>query len=146
MLLRKREKGFTLIELMIVVAIMGILAAIVVPSYLDNVRKGRRNDAKAKLTENVQFMEAFLAINERYDRDKGGANVALPILVSPAGATGGNVDYNISFSAPTTAVTYTIQAVPVNKMAADACGTFTINNAGARTVSGSLSMADCWYK
>lgn len=146
MLPRKLEKGFTLIEVMIVVVILGLLGAIAVPSYLDNVRKGRRNDAKAKLTENVQFMEAFLSINERYDLDKGGAAVALPILVSPAGATGGNVDYNISFDMPTTSTTYRIRAVPVNKMAADACGTFTINNAGARTVSGTLSMADCWYK
>lgn len=146
MLPRKTEKGFTLIEVMIVVVILALIGAVAVPSYLDNVRKGRRNDAKAKLTENVQFLEAFLAINEKYDVDKGGTAVALPILVSPAGATGGNVDYNISFAIPTTSTTYRIQAVPVNKMAGDACGTLTIDNTGARTASGALGMANCWYK
>ncbi|MFZ3002006.1 MAG: type IV pilin protein [Undibacterium umbellatum] len=145
---RKLEKGFTLIEVMIVVVILSLLAAVAVPSYLDSVRKGRRNNAKLTLQENVNFMDAFMTINTKYDVDKGGTAVALPAAtsVSPIGATGGNIDYNISFSIPPTSTTYTIRAVPVNKMAGDACGTFTINNAGARTVSGSLSMADCWYK
>ncbi|MFZ6747242.1 type IV pilin protein [Undibacterium sp. JH2W] len=146
MLPRNFEKGYTLVEVMIVVAILGLLAAIAVPSYTDNLRRGRRNDAKAKLMQNVQFMESFLLINEKYDVDKGGTAVALPTLVSPAGATGTAVDYNFSFAAPTTSTTYKIQAVPANKMTGDDCGTFTVDNTGARTVSGSLTIADCWYR
>lgn len=146
MLPRKFEKGFTLVEIMIVVVILSLLGAIAVPSYLDSVRKSRRNAAKLQLQANVNFMDAFMTTNSKYDVDRGGAAVVLPILVSPAGATGGSVDYNISFADPTTSTTFRIQAVPVNKMAGDACGTLTINNAGVRTVSGSLSMADCWYK
>ncbi|WP_347176259.1 type IV pilin protein [Undibacterium sp. TS12] len=148
MLPKKSEKGFTLIELMIAVVVIGLLTAIAAPSYMDHVRRGRRTDAKAKLQQDVQFMESFLAINDRYDIDKGGAAVALPVLVSPAGATGTSIDYNISFAVAATPTTYSIQAVPRpgGRMASDPCGTFTINNFGARTVSGSLTVDECWNK
>ncbi|MBI1772236.1 MAG: hypothetical protein HYR68_07800 [Burkholderiales bacterium] len=133
---------------MIAVVIIGILAAIAIPSYLEHVRRGRRADAKAKIMQNDQFMASFLAINDRYDIDKGGTAVALPVVASPGGATGASIDYNISFAVATTATTYRIQAVPRagGKMATDPCGTFTIDNFGARTVSGSLSVDECWYK
>ena len=148
MLPQKSKKGFTLIEVLIAVVIIGILAAIAIPSYLEHVRRGRRADAKAKIVQNDQFMASFLAINDRYDIDKGGTAVALPVVASPGGATGTAIDYNISFAVAPTATTYTIQAVPRpgGKMATDPCGTFTINNFGARTVSGSLSVDECWYK
>ncbi len=149
MLPQKSEKGFTLIEIMIAVVILALLSAIAIPSYLDNVRRGRRADAKAKLLQNDQYMASFLAINDVYDKEKvTNTAVALPALVSPAGATGAAVDYNISFAVATTPTTYKIQAVPRpgGKMASDPCGTFTIDNFGARTVSGSLSVDECWYR
>jgi type IV pilus assembly protein PilE len=67
-----RPRGFTLIELLIVVAIVGIIAAIAYPSYLDQVRRARRADAQAVLTQNAQLMERFFTENGRYDQDVDG--------------------------------------------------------------------------
>ncbi len=65
----KKTLGFTLIELMIVVAIVAILAAIAYPSYRDSIRKSRRVDAKSALTDIAQKQEAFYARNGSYTDD-----------------------------------------------------------------------------
>lgn len=64
-----RIHGFTLIELMIAVAVVAILAAIAYPSYIDHVRKARRADAKAALTEAAQKLEAYYARSASYTED-----------------------------------------------------------------------------
>ena len=83
MRIKIRPRGFTLVELLIVVAIIGILAAIVYPSYQDSVRKSRRADAKAVMAEAAQFMERFYTENFCYSNRRtaagcAGAAVALP--------------------------------------------------------------------
>jgi len=65
----KRVKGFTLIELMIVVAVVGVIAALAYPSYVDSVRKGRRSDAQSALMEVAQKEEAYYARNATYTDD-----------------------------------------------------------------------------
>ncbi|WP_456375518.1 type IV pilin protein [Thiolapillus sp.] len=65
----KKTPGFTLVELMIVVAVVGVLAAIAYPGYIDHVRKARRADAKAALTEVAQKLEALYARNASYSAD-----------------------------------------------------------------------------
>ena len=75
-----KKNGFTLIELMIVVSIVGILAAIALPSYLEHVKAGHRSEAKANLTELAQFMERYYTENNKYS---GATTGSLPFTQSP---------------------------------------------------------------
>lgn len=129
-----KSRGFTLIEVMITVVIVGILASIAYPSYQQYVLRSNRAEAKAILMETAQFMERYFTTNNTY------AGAAVPSAVSPKGSIGGGIRYNIGFSAGPAANTYTLQAVPSGGQAADACGTLTLNQAGARTPT----TAGCW--
>lgn len=132
--IRRRAGGFTLIELMITVAIIAILAAIALPSYQQYVLRANRADAKAILMENAQFMERYFTTNNAY--------TGAPVLsaVSPKGATGGAIRYNITFSVAPTASLYTLQAAPAGSQTNDSCGTLTLSNTGAQTPT----TAGCW--
>ena len=130
-----RVSGFSLIELMIVVAIIGIIAAFAYPSYQDHVRKTRRSVAQADLMELAQWMERRYTASYTY---LDGANApTLPFTVSPRTGT---AFYNISFNGSITANTYQLQAVPSGDQTNDSCGTLTLNQAGARGATGT----GCW--
>lgn len=76
------DRGFTLIELMIVVAVIAIIAAIAYPSYMDYVRQSRRADATVALLELAQYMERYYTNNGRYT-DGDGNYPALPFDEAP---------------------------------------------------------------
>lgn len=127
--------GFTLIELMIVVAIIGILSAIALPSYQQYVIKANRQDAEAILMENAQFMERYFTTNNTY------IGATLPNLVSPKGSSGTGVKYNLGFDTPSAASTYKLEAVNVNGQLRDTtCGELTVTNTGVQTPT----TAGCW--
>jgi type IV pilus assembly protein PilE len=124
--------GFTLIELMITIAIIAILAAIAYPSYQDSVRKTRRAAAQADLLQLSNFMERTFTENNIYNP----TSVALPDL--------GTEQYTVAFdSGEPTATTFVIEATPVagSGQASDTCGTLSISNTGATGATGS---GDCW--
>jgi type IV pilus assembly protein PilE len=133
------SKGFTLIELMITIAIVAILASIALPSYQESVRRGNRAAARAVLLEAQQFMERFYAVNDAYNFDKSGAAVALPARLQAAPVE--SPKYNIAISA-SASNSYTLTATPIG---ADKCGSLTLANTGVKGRSGTeLSVADCW--
>ena len=107
-------KGFTLIELMITVAIVGILAGIAYPSYQDSVRKSRRADAQGALLGFANAMERYFTVNNSY-------------LGAPV--DGGTPYYNLIISAAASNA-YTLQATPINSQAGD--GFMQISGTGVR--------------
>lgn len=142
---RRLSQGFTLIELMITVAIVAILAAVAYPSYAQYIRRGQRAAARTTMLEAAQYMQRFYAANERYDTQRDGVTaVALPdnLKVSPSS---GSKSYDISLQAvdPTS---YTLQAVPAGALTGDKCGTYTLTSTGTRGVAGgaTATVADCW--
>lgn len=128
-----KEWGFTLIELMITVAIIGILAAIAYPSYTQYVQRTNRTDAQAIMMEYAQFMERSFATNNAYP-------TTLPGTQSPKTGT---AKYNLTLPI-LTATTYTIQAALATGAADPLCGTLTLDQSGLQTENGTGSLGDCW--
>lgn len=144
---RSKETGFTLIEMMITVVIVGVLAAIALPSYQNYIRTAHRSDAKAALLENAQFLEKNFTEVNKYNKDAAGDDVVLPVTKTPREAVGAGM-YSISLDAnSTTASTFKLVATPVGgaMMDGDACGAFTLNHLGQKDVTGAvLSRGECW--
>ena len=140
-----RQRGITLLELMIVVVVIAILASIAYPSYTNHALRAKRGDAKAALLENAQFLERNYSETNRYNLKPDGnalANADLPYQTAPRDSS--TTAYTLSFQGGGPAAgTYTLQAVPQGGQTKDACGTLTVNQAGTRTASGG-SVADCW--
>lgn len=128
--------GFSLIELMIVVGVIAILAAIAYPNYREYVINSRRAAAAACLQEKAQLMERYYTTNLTY------LGAAAPGGCDPEI----NDFYTFSFSGTPTARAFTLQAAPVSGRQDDPkCGTLTIDAQGTRTEAGTASNAtECW--
>jgi type IV pilus assembly protein PilE len=143
----RRAGGFTLIELMITVAIIGILTAIVYPSYRESIAKGRRAKLTTQMLAAQQFMERWYSENYDYSKNTAGLMVTdatqFPARFEKVPADGTQY-YKLSFVSIATNA-YTLQAVPVGSMVGDRCGTFTLDSAGKKGVKGGTGdVASCW--
>ena len=129
---RSKIKGFTLIELMIVIVIVGILASIVVPSYMDSIKKGKRADAQGVLMNAANNMERFFTSNGNYSGAAAGTT-----FINQAPTTGTAI-YNVSVEP--TASSYVLTAAPVDPGSMAGDGSFTLSSTGARTWGAN----NCW--
>ncbi len=129
--------GFTLIELMVVVAIVAILAAVAYPSYTQHVLASKRGLAKAEMVEYAQRAERHHTLNNSYTSftfsETGSRTVNSPRT--------GTAAYTVTI-APA-ASTFVITATPAGPQARDKCGTLTVNQANQKT-PGTVSGVTCW--
>jgi len=150
--------GFTLLELLITAVLLGILAAIAIPSYSAYVARGHRSAAKAALMQSAQFLERNYTAVGCYDHTvacTGASAVAVTVPVPFAPSDGGTITYALSLTA-VASQTYTLAAIPCgtagscpggsNSTFTDECGTLSLDNTGAKTVSGGTNTnpAACW--
>ncbi len=143
-----RNKGITLIELMIVVVIVGILASIAYPAYTESVRKTKRSDGIAALLHVAQAQERFFSRNFSYASN---LQTDLGFNATPYVSEEGN--YNVTIVIPGTCVSgavnscFTAVATAVGTQASDTtCGTMTINDRGQKTSAngGTDTTGQCW--
>lgn len=131
---QSRQRGFTMIELLIVMVIVAILAAIAFPAYQDQVRKTRRSTAKATMMELVQCAERFHTSNRTYV----GFNVAAQCNVP--GRTTQFYQFTLDAAA---AQTFSIRATPIGDQATDTCGVLQVNQADQRRYGGAGAEVEC---
>ncbi|MBV1897808.1 MULTISPECIES: type IV pilin protein [Cycloclasticus] len=143
----KTRNGFTLIELMIVVAIIAILTSIAYPSYVENTRTNKRTTAQSDLLKLSNFLERRFTENNSYLILNGTSDpISSAACATVAGCTPAlepgiiHADYNYSFSSTPTATAFELQAVPQNAQASDKCGTMTYDQTGAKTAT----LTNCW--
>lgn len=137
--MRATSKGFTLIELMIVVAIVGILAAVAYPSYTEYVKRTHRAEIASLLSEQTQALERFYS--------RGAAGSTSGTYVGATGLSGGNTYYLITSTLKANDFTLTAAPQAGAMMNGDKCGSFVIDNTGQRTnigTSAGVTAKDCW--
>lgn len=151
--MKPTTQGFTLIELMIAVAIVGILASIAYPSYQSSVMKSRRADAKSALLELANFMERHATevgcyMDPGVDNQCGtgdDTDVALPFVTAPR--TGAAYYDLVLFPVDATSYTLTANTIAGSPQQNDSCGSLSLTNTGVKSIIGAtagLTAADCW--
>ncbi|ANI62514.1 type IV pilus assembly protein PilE [Pseudomonas sp. PvR086] len=131
--MRRSNRGFTLIEIMIVIAIIGIVITIGYPSLTEYIKKGRRTEVAGLLSEQAQILERFYSKNNVY--------------TNATGLSAGNDFYTITPTLTDQTFLLTATRKAGSTMASDKCGDFTLTNTGVRSMvnaASGLATKDCW--
>lgn len=144
----KKQQGFNLVELMIAVAIVGVITAFAYPSYQEQVRKTRRADCSGALASFASTMERFYTVNNTYrGAADGGVDTGAPaIFPDTCPVDGGDATYNLTIQAANVS-TFEVRAAPVGGQANDKCGTLTLTNRGLKGITGAatgMTPEKCW--
>ena len=139
-----RQRGFTLVELMIVVVIVAILSVVAFPSYVESMRKSRRADAKTALLDLAARQERYFTTHNAYtDRPDhlGYGAGAFPLEVR----SGSAAYYRLQVEVASGSSGWTATAEPTGAQSADGCGSYTIDHLGIQGVTGGrLPVEACW--
>ena len=145
---KRFTRGFTMIELMVAVAIIGILAAVAMPQYSQYVRRGKRAEARTVLLQAGLAFQRFYAANDAYNIDRAGTAWAPPSALqqSPSDGTTASANYVWDqVNSTTTGTAYLLIFSPANTMVGDMCGSYTLDQTGARGVlNATATQAECW--
>lgn len=148
--MKARDKGFSLIELMIVVSIIAILAAIAYPAYTEYVTRTKRGLAVSELTQVAARQAQYYLDNKQYADDLTKLGYAAnPYYIDENGnahaASQAGIIYRISVARPS-ATQYTLTATPQNAQATQdtKCGALSLDHRGNKTEGGTGSVSDCW--
>lgn len=137
-------RGFTLIEVMIVVAIVAILSAIALPSYKEYIRRGHRAEARAALLQAAQWFERAATATGTYPLTASFPNTLTTV---PSGR------YSVAAASPpasaTSGAAFTLTATPAGGQVGDKCGNYTLTHSGIRGAASATTGAlvtECWSK
>lgn len=148
-------RGFTLIELVVAVAILGILVTIAYPAYQDQIRKSRRSEAQGALVELANLQQQFLADNPSvgFAATLDATGVSTTGLNGGAGyqatTPGGYYTLDVSATSAGPPASFTVRARPAGAQAADThCAEMTLTDIGTKASkdSGGAATTDCWRK
>ena len=141
----RAARGFTMVELVITMAVVAILTAIALPAYTQYVQRSHRNDARMALMRAAQWME-------RYRTDWGSYRNATNLPVLPADMVtspppgSGKTQYNLSVVSAATTFTLTATRNSSGMMKSDSCGELTLTQDGRRGRTGTAPLDQCWTR